>query len=374
MKKIVRPYAKFLSEKPLLVLIIAILFSTLMFYGLGNLNMLGFDLDDVLPQDSEEIETFKLIEDEFTSETTIYYYVAIENEYPNSNEPNDVRDPRVIKYIDTLTQKTKSLDYVNDVNSLSKIVKESNNGYIPNTLTEVQKITSQMQYNNLLSEDNSFTLININMNDLPYEETFNVVYELDDIVYETQSPAGVSAYVAGGFAEGVAFDEQIGPDSQKTSIISLIAIFGILFLLLRSFKNTLLTLSTILFGITWALGFTALIGMSLNPITMSVTTMIMGIGIDFGIQVITRFRYELKNLDKRKAMEETITNIFFPMSITTLAALIGFRAMSLGQLKIMADLGTIMSFGVAGCFLAAMSIVPSIMVLLERKRKVYKPL
>ena len=109
--------------------------------------------------------------------------------------------------------------------------------------------------------------------------------------------------------------------------------------------------------------------MGINVATSGVISMIMGIGIDFGIQIITRFKQELKNNEKREAMRITINGIFMPMFITTLAALIGFRAMSLGQLKLMGEMGTIMSLGVAFCMLAAITIVPSILVLFTKEKK-----
>ncbi|MBU2634437.1 MAG: MMPL family transporter [Nanoarchaeota archaeon] len=368
MQKIVRTYARFLSRKPFLVLVLAMLFSVFMFYNVSNLGMKGIELEDVLPKGSEEIRTMDLIVDEFASEVTVLFFVEIDNSYINSDEPKDVRDPRVLRYIDVLTHKAESLDYVNRVVSLSVIVKEANGGYIPNSVNEVQSVLSNIMNINLMSKDGSFTLVSLVMNDIPYENAESIINELQDLIDETEKPSGVSAKLAGGAVEAVEVDRLVGPDSQKTSIISLIGILVILFFLLRSFKGTLLTVGTILFGIIWGLGFTSIIGMKLNPITMSVTTMIMGIGIDFGIQVITRFKYELNRFDKQKAMEETLVNIFFPMSITTVAALVGFRAMSLGELTIMAELGTIMSFGVAGCFLAAFSIIPSLLVLTTRKK------
>ena len=126
---------------------------------------------------------------------------------------------------------------------------------------------------------------------------------------------------------------------------------------------------TILFGVIWALGFTSLIGMGISPVTSGVISMIMGIGIDFGIQVINRFKQEMIEYDKKEAMRRTINGVFMPMLTTTLAALIGFRAMSLGELKMMGEMGTIMSFGVAFCMLAAITIVPSLLVLFTKEQK-----
>src|SRR5450756_404718 len=95
--------------------------------------------------------------------------------------------------------------------------------------------------------------------------------------------------------------------------------------------------------------------------------MIMGIGIDFGIQLVTRYRLELQNLSTlnghhpqfqlgpREAMEVTLNNVIIPMLTTTLAALIGFQAMTLGRLTFLGDMGTMMSYGVAASMIAAIT-------------------
>jgi len=102
--------------------------------------------------------------------------------------------------------------------------------------------------------------------------------------------------------------------------------------------------------------------------------MIMGIGIDFGIQVVTRYRFELLNIPALKerhpdldigpkdAMAVTLNNVIVPMLTTTLAALIGFQAMSLGKLTFLGDMGTMMSYGVAASMVAAITIVPAIII------------
>jgi len=108
--------------------------------------------------------------------------------------------------------------------------------------------------------------------------------------------------------------------------------------------------------------------------------MIMGIGIDFGIQVTKRFRYELQQTsgtfdqndpyrNREEAMVNTISNVLYPMTITTIAAAVGFKCLALGQLPMMADMGTMMATGVVFCMVAALTVVPAVLVLLTRKGK-----
>jgi predicted RND superfamily exporter protein len=177
--------------------------------------------------------------------------------------------------------------------------------------------------------------------------------------------------------ESVIMQKSIGPDMAKTSMYSLIGILIIILVLFRSIKYGFTPMSTIIFGTIWAMGFVGFIGMGMSSQTSGVLSMIMGIGIDFGIQVVTRYRFELQNIPALKerhpdidigpkdAMEVTLNNVIIPMLTTTLAALIGFQAMSLGKLTFLGDMGTIMSYGVAASMVAAITIVPALIIIID---------
>ena len=64
-------------------------------------------------------------------------------------------------------------------------------------------------------------------------------------------------------------------------------------------------------------------------------------------------------------MAVTLNNVIVPMLTTTLAALIGFQAMSLGKLTFLGDMGTIMSYGVAASMVAAITIVPALIIIFD---------
>jgi len=155
---------------------------------------------------------------------------------------------------------------------------------------------------------------------------------------------------------------------QKTSIASISAIIILLIVLFASVRFGLTPLLTILCGSIWTYGILVLAGYEISPQTSGVLSMIMGIGIDFGIQVAKRFRYELQFAAKRDAMRETVSSVFLPMCITTIAAIIGFQSLSLvSRLPFMSEMGTMMSLGVACCMLAALTVVPATLLLIVRE-------
>jgi predicted RND superfamily exporter protein len=201
--------------------------------------------------------------------------------------------------------------------------------------------------------------------------------ELQKILRQVPKPPGITASLAGMVMESQIMQASIGPDMAKTGTYALVGILIIILLMFRSIKYGFTPMTTIIFGTMWTMGYVGLIGMGLSSSTSGVISMIMGIGIDFGIQLVTRYRFELEymstlkahnpelQLDHREAMAITLNNVIIPMLTTTLAALIGFKAMSLGRLTFLGDMGTMMGYGVAASMIAAITVVPSIMLIVD---------
>ena len=222
------------------------------------------------------------------------------------------------------------------------------------------------QFKYYVSDDYGASIIRISLAEMSEEKREEFVDELENIIEETEKPGGLKLGLTGEPVIARELRKQVLPTMQKTSILSLISIFIIVCILFLSLRYGIISLLAIGFGVIWVYGTLGLLGMPINPTMSGGMSMIMGIGIDFGIQVVNRFRQERKKHGIEKAMEITLSNVFTPMLVTTLAALIGFRAMSLGKLTLLGDLGNMMSLGVLFCFIAAITVIPSTLIISER--------
>jgi len=362
-------------------------------YFSSKVEYVNFSNSDMVPDNYEVVKAFNLLEDTFGNPSSILIAIELDDSFQGYNKVNDLRDYKVIEYIDVISQYIENTDYILEVSSISTAVKEVNNGIIPKSNLEINKlISNNFIFENIISKDYSMTLIRISLTDDFSEEdnAEEVVFNLEKIISSIDDPnIGLNVNVAGEISAGPIVEREIGPDMQKTSSYS---IYGIIILLififvvgevissfnkkqskkikiltvLGSIRFGLIPLSTILIGVIWTFGYLGLVKMGLSSITSGVISMIMGIGIDFGIQTVMRFKQEIKDKTPEKAMEETMKNVFIPMATTTIAALIGFKAMSMGELTLLQDLGKMMSYGVTACFFAAITFVPAILVVLEK--------
>ena len=374
--KIIEVYSNFITKFPVLVLVIMLLVSVFAIQMAGTIKTKKSDTKSMLPQDAEAIKTLNSIENEFGSTNSVSFAVELDPLYTGSDEVRDVRDPRVIQYTDQLSELALHTDNVIDVTGPATVLKSINGGRLPQSSREIQDLANK---NGLLdryiSKDYTLALVTIRTTD--DVDLSKLEPELEKILQQVPKPPGITASIGGSVMESQIMQTAIAPDMAKTSLYSLVGILIIVLVLFRSIKYGFTPMTTIIFGTLWTMGYVGLIQMGLSSQTSGVTSMIMGIGIDFGIQLVTRYRLELQNLSTlnehhpqfqlgpRDAMEVTLNNVIIPMLTTTLAALIGFQAMSLGRLTFLGDMGTMMSYGVAASMIAAITIVPAIILIID---------
>jgi len=367
-KKILNAYAKFVSKHPIIVLLIVVFISLIAILQAQNVQTKRMDYKEMLPDNLEVIKAMDLLNDNFGGSDSAMFAIELYSEDKES-AIKDIRDPEIIKYIYLLGEMALHTDDVVSVTSGATLLKQMNNNHLPKSLNRVKELgKNNVMLKSYLSDDHTLALIKIKLSD-NYDEK-EIIKALNNVLTIVPKPAGIKASIAGNTIAQTVVTEHLGSDMSRTSMFSMIGIIIILLLLFRSLKYSFIPLTTIGVGIIWAFGYIGLIGMGMSSATSGVISMIMGIGIDFGIQTVMRFRQELKSAKKKNnvesAMTITLNNVIVPMATTTIAALIGFKAMSMGQLTMMAEMGTMMSYGIAACFLAAITVVPALLVLLEK--------
>jgi len=370
-KKPLERYARFVAHHALVVLAIFFIFTIFMGYQASLMETAGTSQKDWLPEDVEVVSTYELIADQFAgsfSSSTIA--VQTEPRYAKSDEIRDVRDPEVLRYVDLLAERAKLVYGVVSAESAADVIKGVNGGRIPSSLRSVKSLLehneqAEQLIRHYISDDYSMTVVRLNLQE--DVDAHEAVEELRELI-KMDKPEGVSVDITGGPVIDVTTEELAEETMGMTSSISFALIIVILIIIFASLKHGLIPLLTIAFGLIWANGTLVLAGFNITPETSGVMAMIMGIGIDFGIQVTKRFRFELRTQKREDAMVDTLKNVFYPMTITTIAAVTGFLCLGLGKLPVMKDMGTMMAVGVVFCAIAALTVVPAVLVLLERRK------
>jgi len=357
--RLLERYGEFIAVNPYKMLAVIVVISLAASVGYQLLSMKSMNQEDMLPEDIPVVESMNYIGDEFGGTETANIVVQIRP----GKQVTDVRKSKIVRYMDLLARRIQLLEDVQSASSVGDLV--DLNGRIPKSDNEIKNRLRENARSSLyVSEDYSTALIRLSLSE-GYDED-QLYSRLEGVLKRVDTPEGVESQITGNIAVGHSMKKQVAPDMQKTSKYSLIGVLLVVLLLFRSLRFGLISLLAIGFGLVWTFGLLGLIGLSISSQTAGAASMIMGIGIDFGIQLVNRFKLELEEKSISESMVQTIKRVATPIATTTLAALIGLQAMSMGKLTILSELGRIMSLGVLSCMIAALTVIPTALVLTEK--------
>ncbi|MEE9390708.1 MAG: MMPL family transporter [Candidatus Aminicenantaceae bacterium] len=176
--------------------------------------------------------------------------------------------------------------------------------------------------------------------------------------------AGLTGIVPVGHDEMVYGEKSIG----YTTLIALVAVFFLLVVSFRMLIAPVLALSNLIVGIVWAVGAAMLLVGSLNIMTYMMTVILVGLGIDFSIHMISGFT-EGRSLGKPidEAMEETFLKSGKGILTGGLTTSIAFLSLSISSSRGMKELGIVTGVGLIAILIATFIFLPSLLVLRERR-------
>ncbi len=130
-----------------------------------------------------------------------------------------------------------------------------------------------------------------------------------------------------------------------------------------------LTFFALIIGVLWSLGFALISVGHFNILSIAVIPMVLGIGIDFGIQMLGRYEEELGHgrgviESITTAMEHTGVAIITGASVTAAA----FFTLCFNDFTGLAELGVIAGCSMVFCLVANLVLLPAIFILRDRHR------
>lgn len=162
-------------------------------------------------------------------------------------------------------------------------------------------------------------------------------------------------------------------DSTQSAILSLVLIAIIFIWAFREIFKPLMAVLGLIVGIGWTMAFTTLVIGHLNLLTVTFATILMGLGIDFGIHFLYRYDEErVHRADILDAMQATMRGAGYENLTGAVSTALAFYVLAFTDFTGIAELGIIAGSGILLCYLAMMLILPSLIFLTEDKNKVYE--
>jgi predicted RND superfamily exporter protein len=239
-----------------------------------------------------------------------------------------------------------------------------------NVLRAAEAVTIGSPY--LISPDRSMLLIMV-------EPTFNImemdlvlaaVNAIEELVKKKAPAYGVEAGLTGSVVLGR--DEYVAgmEDSMLLTILALIVVFILFVVTFRMVSAPLLALLNLIIGLIWAMGVSWILVGILNMFTAMMAVVLVGLGIDFSIHIISVFSELVnKGMDPAEAIVDTMRKVgtgIITGGFTTAAA---FLTLMIARSKGMSEFGLVCGLGLIVLMFATLITMPTMLMLRERFRR-----
>jgi hypothetical protein len=177
---------------------------------------------------------------------------------------------------------------------------------------------------------------------------------------------GPQAALTGPNVMSAALRESVKQDAVVASILGLVLVAVLLWLDYRQLRAMLLSLFPLSVGLLWMFGAMAALGIDMNFMNIFVTTMIIGIGTDYAVYVVHRYR-ETKELDS-PAAESALAETGKGVVLAAMTTMVGFGALSFSHYPGLRSMGFVAGLGAVFTCAVTITLLPAAMVLRRRHR------
>ena len=306
-------------------------------------------------------------------------------------ETDHLYEPETIRTIDRLDRRYAASGEFSSVTSLADVVRRGNGGEIPDTEREVRASIARVE-----STDSSAAALVSNVN--PDRETALIVatygevdvppsddkyfgflpgtaagYLTDEVADATDHvrvPPHVDVTVTGApVFENAAFGLML-PEMVQLFAVAFAIIFSVVFLVMRGRLyrtwKVFLPVGTALVALVYMLGMMGVVGFNFNAIMLGVLPIALGLGIDFSLQLHTRYIEEREKgrepVDAAGAAARTTGNTLLLAMATTS---IGLGALLVSAVPPTRQLGATAAFGVIAATALSLTLLVALLVELD---------
>lgn len=161
------------------------------------------------------------------------------------------------------------------------------------------------------------------------------------------------AEFTGGAALTDALDQTYREDAKRATLLGAVAVLLLVAIHLRRPLRILLAVLPVAVGLVWTLGLMNLMDLRVDPLSVTVFLLVIGIGIDNGIHFVARTR--------QIGTEVASAELLLPMILTSTTTMLSFGTLVFASMGMLRVLGQVLVLGVGASLAAALFILPTVL-------------
>jgi predicted RND superfamily exporter protein len=288
----------------------------------------------------------------------------------------DIKSPETMKKIDDLTSQLIDHEGVGSVFSISRVVREmtraiynkDEQGYdrIPESregiaqLFELYNMSGdQGDFDQLMNTDNTRAHMLIKMSD----SDNSIITRVKDLI-DSQLRGTDAEVTVGGYAIIMAdFAESIIRGQILSLLFAVITVFLLLTIIFRSVRGGLIGTIPLSGSILIVFGFMGYTGIALDAATALLSSIMIGVGVDFTIQYIWSYNSHLvSGLNYAEATRKALGTMGRSIFINAFTVMAGFSALMLSGFTSIRFFGYLVFISIGSCLIGAVIVIPAFLV------------
>lgn len=153
-------------------------------------------------------------------------------------------------------------------------------------------------------------------------------------------------------------------DITLATILSVVLTVILLLFAFRGIVNAFAAMISLLVAIALSFGMATLVVGHLNILSMVFAIMLIGIGIEYGIQIVLRYQEEqLKGHLRLESLKTALNRNIWAIVMAAATVAAAFLTFAFTDFKGVAELGIIAAIGIAICVLVTFTVLPAMLVI-----------
>ena len=292
------------------------------------------------------------------------------------NSPENLKDIEKLQiYLDNIDEVTSTISITEVIKEMHKTIMDGNPEYktIPESRAKIDNLfflyymNEDSDLSSLINDDNSVAVITSLLKTFPTtkmdEYKHNIGTFIDDEILNTNDD--LEFEISGMMAFFSDFIQLVIKSTAFSIAASIILIFIASAIFFRSWIFGILSIITLFSAIVINYGLMGIFGIELTHITIVLSSIIIGVGVDFSIHYISEYR-ELKHNKANNKTIKTIEKVGHPIVLDACSNM-GFAALLFSTIIPLSAVGGLMIFAMISCSIGALTILASSIEIFKHK-------
>lgn len=364
-KKFLRPLSSLVLKYPKYVLIFWISLVILGIIGTFKIDR-STNLASFFNKKSETRIAEETLQEQFGGSAPVYVLFK-----------GDVHDPDFLAKMGDFSDFLKTNPHISHVTSIVDLIEQMNEAMgegrkLPTDRAKIEQLWFLLEghevMEQLVSDDLDEAIIQTRFSSINTNDTKKFIDEVEEYIAAHQDE-NVTIQLSGIPSVYVNMDSSLLKSQLSSLSIAIVLVLLLISISLRSLKLGIMGIVPILVTVSAVFGFMGFTGISLDVATVSVASIVLGIGIDYSIHTISSFNYyfKIKN-DIDYAIKNTICIIGKSIMINATAVGLGFSVLLFSHLIPMKFMGLLIAISMLLSSIGALTLLP-IMIIINHNYK-----